>query len=316
MQQPIAVPPSVATTTQPTPQQMIDALHTAFGEHRARAVHAKGVMARGEFTPSRDARAITDAAPFRGSSARPVVVRFSDFTGIPDIPDTSGSANPRGFAIKIVLPRGQSMDVVAHSFNGFPTATSEEFRELLVAIGTSGASAAKPTPLDRFLASHPVAKTFLTTQKPAPASYTTLSYFGVNAFRFTSTRGGQVHVRYRFVPVGGEAFVPEQELSAMSGDYLVRELPVRLARGPMTFEWYAQVAGPGDILENPSVAWPDNRRLVHLGTIRVTGIVADPVATDRETTFSPTNVPNGIVPADPMLIVRRGAYPISAQHRQ
>ena len=316
MQQPLAVPASVATTTQPTAQQMIDALHTAFGEHRARAVHAKGVMARGEFTPSHDARAITDATPFLGSGAKPIVVRFSDFTGIPDIPDNSGSANPRGLAIKIVLPRGRSMDIVAHSFNGFPTATSEEFRELLVAIGTSDASAAKPTALDQFLESHPVAKTFLTTQKPAPLSYTTLSYFGVNAFRFGSTRGGEVHVRYRFVPVGGEAFVQGKELSPMSNDYLVRELPARLAHGPSTFEWYAQVAAPGDAIEDPSIAWPETRRLVHLGTIRVTGMVNDPSATDRETMFSPTNVPDGIVPADPMLLVRRGAYPVSFQHRQ
>ena len=30
----------------------------------------------------------------------PVIVRFSDFTGLPDIPDTEVKANPRGFAVR------------------------------------------------------------------------------------------------------------------------------------------------------------------------------------------------------------------------
>lgn len=50
-----------------------------------------------------------------------------------------------------------------HNSNGFPTRTSTEFRELLLAIGASGKGAPQPTPLDTFLASHPIAKTFLTT---------------------------------------------------------------------------------------------------------------------------------------------------------
>ena len=33
----------------------------------------------------------------------PVVVRFSDFTGLPNIPDTEVKANPRGFAIKFLM---------------------------------------------------------------------------------------------------------------------------------------------------------------------------------------------------------------------
>lgn len=212
---------SPAVTAEPTPRQMVDALHTAFGSHHARAVHAKGLMAEGEFTPAPGARELSGATLFSGPPA-PILVRFSDFTGIPDIPDTEGGASPRGFAVKLALPGGGSMDIVAHSFNGFPTRTSGEFRELLIAIGTSGPDAAKPTPLESFLASHPVAKTFLTTQKPAPRSYATISYFGVNAFRFQSASGEHRHVRYRFVPAAGEAFLSADELAAASPDYLQR----------------------------------------------------------------------------------------------
>ena len=315
--QAIQTPPAVHArpVAEPSGGQMVDALHTAFGEHHARAVHAKGIMAIGEFTPSPAAHALVRASLFTRAHSD-VLVRFSDFTGIPDIPDTEGAANPRGLAIKFYLKDGATMDVVAHSFNGFPTATSAEFRELLIAIGTSGPAAPKPTALDAFLASHPVAKTFLTTQKPAPVSYTTLSYFGVNSFRFTNEQGHASIVRYRFIPADGEAYLPAGELASRSPNYLASELPTRLATTPAMFEWYAQISEPGDAIENPSIAWPESRRLVHLGTIRITGMSRNAVRDDQATMFLPTNVPAGIEPADPMLIVRKNAYPISFSHRQ
>lgn len=309
---PPAPPPAIS---QPAPQQMVNALYSAFGDNHSRAVHAKGIMAMGAFEPSAEARSLTKAGIFAGASL-PVLVRFSDFTGIPSIPDTTGAANPRGFALKFTLPDGSTADVVAHSFNGFPTRTTEEFRQLLLAIGASGPDAAKPTALDAFLGAHPIAKTFLTTQKPPPASYATLSYFGVNAFAYTAADGRRSFVRYRFVPVGGEAFVPAAELAAKGPDYLQEELPQRLAKGPVAFDWYAQVAEAGDAIDDPSIAWPESRRLVKLGTIRIDRLAPDPAATDKATMFRPLDVPDGIEGADPMLGVRQAAYPLSFQHRQ
>jgi catalase len=302
-------------TKQPTPEQMVNALHVAFGEHRARAVHAKGVLAEGDFVPSREATALSTSLLF-GAGRKRALVRFSDFTGIPNIADTVPTASPRGFAVKFDLPGGATTDVVAHSFDGFPVATTAEFRELLTAIGTSGPGARTPTPLDKFLAAHPTAKTFLTTQKPAPVSYATLTYFGVNAFRFTNAAGGQLYVRYRFVPVGGEKFVEASRLSAEQPDYLSKELPTRLAYGPAVLEWCAQIAEPGDRIDDPSVAWPAARRMITLGTIRVVRMVANAGDVDRRTVFDPANVTDGIEPADPMVIARRDAYALSFQQRQ
>ena len=311
----LAAPAPPAAISQPAPQQMVNALYSAFGDNHSRAVHAKGVMAVGTFEPSPEAAHLTRARLFAGKSM-PVLVRFSNFTGIPTIPDTIGEANPRGLALKFTLPDGSSADVVAHSFNGFPTATTEEFRQLLLAVGGSGADAAKPTALDRFLGDHPIAKTFLTTQKPAPASYATLSYFGVNAFEYAAADGRKTMVRYRFTPRGGEAFVPPADLPGKGPNYLQAELPERLAKGPVVFDWYAQVAEAGDVIGDPSVAWPESRRLVKLGTIRIDRLAPDPAATDKATMFSPLNVPDGIGAADPMLGVRQAAYPLSFKHRQ
>src|ERR1700710_1786714 len=74
-----------STQTTATPRQMVDALHAAFGQHpNARAVHAKGIILEGDFTPAADAKSITIASHLQGKTL-PVTFRFSDFTGIPDI---------------------------------------------------------------------------------------------------------------------------------------------------------------------------------------------------------------------------------------
>jgi catalase len=316
-----ATPPGVANAQGPAepnqryaPGQLVDALHTAFGSHRARAVHAKGIILEGVFTPDPRAATLTTARHLQ-NQASVVTVRFSDFTGLPDIPDTSPSANPRGIALKFTMPDGSTTDIVGHSFNGFPTATSDEFHDLLLAIAASGSGAAKPTALDGFLESHPVAKTFLTTQK-TPASYATITYYGVNSFEFTNARGESRYVRYQFVPEGGEELLtPEQ--SAKSGPlYLSEGIQARVARGPFRFGYYAQLAEPGDRIADPSIAWPDTRTRVLLGTIEVRSLAPNTAAEDRALSFSPTNLPDGIKPADPMVTFRARAYPISVKERQ
>jgi catalase len=180
----------------PTGQQITNAMYIAFGDNHSRAVHAKGTLMQGTFTPDPGAGSISKAKLFT-SQKTAVLARFSDFTGIPTIPDTTMDANPRGMAVKFNVPDESEVDVVMHSFDGFPTRTSAEFRELLIAVGSSGKSVPKPTPLDAFLASHP---TFLTTQKQPPVSYATTAFFGVNSFKFTNSQGQSTYVRYRFVP--------------------------------------------------------------------------------------------------------------------
>jgi catalase len=300
-----------AMAAEPTPQQMVDALHAAFGDHHSRAVHAKGTIVEGSFTPDPAARGLT-AVPLFSASAVAVTARFSDFTGIPTIPDNAGEANPRGLAVKFKAPGGD-FDIVTHSFNGFPTRTSAEFRELLLAIPASGKDAAKPTALDKFLAAHPIAKTFLSSQK-SPESFATAAYFGVNAFKFTKA-GRTAFVRYRLMPAAGEHYLDANALKAKSADFLQQDIAQRLAKGPISFDWFAQIAAKGDVIDDPSVAWPQTRRLVRLGTITLTGVVAD-AAADRKLLFLPANLPVGIEAADPMLGIRNEAYPISFGHRQ
>ena len=298
-----------------SPAGLVAALHDAFGAHHARAVHAKGIILEGTFTPTQEARELSSASLFAGAEV-PVTVRFSDFTGLPDIPDTADGANPRGFGAKFRLPDGSAMDVVAHSFNGFPTATADEFGQLMRAVGKSGPGAPKPTALDEFLAGHPIAKTFLTTQKPAPVSYATLPYFGVNAFRFVGAQDHGTYVRYHFVPGAGEHVLDAADLASKGPTYLQEEIASRVAAGPVQFDWYAQIAAPGDPIEDPSVAWPNSRRLVRLGTVTISRLARDQASADKALLLLPGHVPPGIEVADPMLRIRDAAYPLSFHERQ
>jgi catalase len=297
------------------PADMVDALHSAFGKRHVRAVHAKGVVLTGTFAPDPAALGICSANLFTAQSV-PITVRFSDFTGIPDIPDTVGDANPRGLAIKFHQADGSEMDIVSHSFNGFPTKTAMEFGQLLRAIGSSGPDVPHPTPLERFLEGHPIAKTFLTTQKPAPVSYATVPFFGVNSFAFVKDGTARTNVRYRFVPLAGEHYLDLASIAASGPNYLSEEIAVRVAKTPIRFDWFSQVAIKGDAIDDPSIAWPENRELVKLGTLTIDKFEADQVKVSHDLLFLPGNIPAEIEIADPMLAVRTDAYPISFGERQ
>ncbi len=301
-------------TAETLPNRLVDDLRAAFGKHHARAVHAKGIILEGMFQPSREASTLSNAAVFRAQSR--VIVRFSDFTGIPDIPDNHPLASPRGFAIKFDPDGTTPVDIVAHGFNGFPTATSEEFGQLLLAIAASPAGSPEPSALSNFLAAHPIAATFLKTQKPMPVSYATNPYFGVNSFAFINANGRRKYVRYRFVPRAGEQYLATATATASDPNFLQVEIATRVRTTPIIFDWYAQVSGPGDKIDDPSVAWPDNRQLVKLGTITINQLSTDQQTIDRNLLFLPGKVPPGIEIADPMLQIRTNAYPISFGERQ
>ena len=59
-----------------TGQEMVDALHTAFGDHHSRAVHAKGIMAEGTFQPAPEAAGLSNASLFSSGTIFPFLSAF------------------------------------------------------------------------------------------------------------------------------------------------------------------------------------------------------------------------------------------------
>jgi catalase len=295
----------------PLTTQIVDAFNRIYGSHPGfRANHAKGIVVEGHFKASPEAAELSRAALFDGSTI-PVTVRFSDGGGLPTVPD---AGNPHGMAIKYHLPNGADTDMVILSLKFFPVATGEEFRDLLVAISESGPDAPKPTRLDQFLASHPsVAKANATAA--TPASFADENYFGIDAFVFVDKAGKKQAVRYQMIP---EKLVhlSAEDAAKKSPDFLVDELPKRVAAKPVVFHLKAQLAEPGDQTRDPSQPWPDTRKVVDLGTLTLDKPVADSLEAQKQLLFMPTALTDGIeLSDDPLPVIRAGAYAVSFSRR-
>jgi catalase len=298
-------------------EQIVDALNELFGKHPGfRSAHAKGIVCEGEFTPAASAASLSKAPHLRDKPVR-VTVRFSDSTGIPDIPDGLPDAGPRGLAIRFHLPGGGSTDIVANAFNGFAVANGEDFLAFLRAVAATGKDAPKPTPLEKFLASHPKAMKVATAPKPVPASFVTEPYFGVNAFEFTNAEGQSRFGRYQVRPEAGARFLSAEEAARRPPNFLIDELGQRLAKGPARFRIVVQLAAEGDKVDDATEVWPHDRPTVELGVLSITGTVADNDAAQRALAFDPLHLIDGIEPSDdPLLPLRSAAYAVSRRRRR
>ena len=298
-------------------ENLVDTFNKLSGGPHAghRANHAKGILASGSFVPTDIAPSLSKAAHLQGGTI-PVMVRFSDPTGVPNMPDANPNASPHGMAIRFTLPDGTFTDIVALSINGFPVATPEDFLALLTAVTKSGPDAPKPTPIEQFLGSHPAALKFVTTPKPAPVSFATLPYFGINAFKFTNAQGVSEYGRYQILPAAGDQRLSDKAAEAAAPNYLMDELPARLKDGPVKFRLVVQLAKKGDSTVDPTSVWPDDRPQVDLGEITLTGPVPNDAAVQKATMFNPLALTDGIAASeDPVLLARPGAYAVSFGQR-
>ena len=280
-----------------------------------RVAHAKGVVGEGTFTPTQAAAKISRAAHFSSPSV-PVTVRFSDGTGDPVIPDTSPDASPRGMAIRFKLPGGGVTDIVANSHNGFIVGTGDDFLALLQAKAATDPSKPHPWPIETFLGSHPQALKFVQTQDLPPVSFATEEFYGNNAFVFVDKAGAKQAGRYRIAPVAGIQRLDADAAKAKSPDYLADELKSRLAKGPAEFRLILQLSGSGDRTDDGSLAWPDDRKTIELGTIAITSLAADTAAAERTLALDPTRLTDGIqLSDDPLPLIRSRVYALSVAYR-
>lgn len=308
---------ALAETNKPVVEQIVNTLTKLSGGpyQGYRANHAKGIVVQGEFIPAQSAASLSKAAHLQ-ATASPVTVRFSNATGLPTIPDADGNAFPKGIAIRFQLAEGAFTDIVSISTNGFPAAKPEDFLGLLNAIATSGPNAAKPTPVEQFLGSHPAALAFVQMPKPAPVSFATEAFYGVNAFKFTNAKGETQYGRYRITPINGAEFLTKEQAAKATPNYLMEELPVRLSKAPVQFKIAVQLADKGDAVNDPTVVWPETRKQVELGTLTLNNIDADGVKFEKATMFNPLALVDGIEASDdPILLARPAAYAVSYGRR-
>jgi len=297
-------------------ERLVDAINASYGVHPGfRAAHAKGVLCAATFTPSAAAAALSRAPHFSNGDVR-THVRFSNGSGDPGAPDAARDG--RGMAVKLYVD-GVITDIVALSLPAFFARTPEDllaFNEARRADPETGAPNVER--VTAYLSEHPEAITAVTAAMthPIPASYATLTYHALHAFRFVAPDGTARFGRYHLVPEAGEHHLDDDAAAAQSPDYLRDELATRFARGPAVFRLDVQLAGDGDPTDDPTEMWPDDREVVVVGLLAITAFADDREHDGDILVFDPTRVTDGIEMSDDAILrARAGAYGVSVARR-
>jgi catalase len=296
-----------------SPERAIDAINERFGRHGARALHAKGTLCKGSFTATPEAGRLTRAAHMQGEPVA-VTVRLSNGSGDPGAPDYGPEV--RGMAAKFYLPDGSRTDISAQTVPRFPVRTPDAFINLIRA---SAPGPGRFWRLPLFLATHPEALPALRANAPAlkpPASYSTVPYYAIHAYKWVSADGGERYVRYRWVPEASEPSLSAEEARSRGADYLQDDIRDRLGRGPVRFTLEVQIAARGDKVDDPTAVWPDDRETVAAGTLELTELETGREQGGDVLVFDPGRVTDGIeLSNDPILRYRSPAYSVSVERR-
>ena len=99
--------------------------------------------------------------------------------------------------------------------------------------------------------------------------------------------------------------------------YLFDEITERIAKSPVVFRILVQLSAPGDIVDDSTVQWPEDRPQVEFGRIELTGLTPNNDAEQRHIIFDPIPRVDGIDPsADPLLEPRAAVYLASGRRRR
>jgi catalase len=164
------------------------------------------------------------------------------------------------------------------------------------------------------MAAHPAAVAAFGTVA-TPDSFADEEYYGIDAFMLVDAAGHKQAVRYQMVPEK-LVHIAQDDADKRPPNFLMDELPERLKAGPVTFHLKAQLAAPGDPTADPTKPWPDTNKVVDLGTLTITKVVADSAAAQKALLFIPGRLTDGIELSDDQLVqTRDGAYAVSFSRR-
>jgi len=102
-----------------------------------------------------------------------------------------------------------------------------------------------------------------------PASYGTVAYHGLHAFRWVAADGSARFVRYHLLPAAGEEFLSPQVARTKGANFLIEELDERLASQSVRFDYQIQIAADGDSTVDPSRPW-HSTKTVSVGSLDIT----------------------------------------------
>ncbi len=309
----LGAPLAMAAETAPDAPTVVAAIESAFGVTPGeRRNHIKGVCAVGEFVGSKEAAAYSRSAMFSGKPV-PVIARFSLGGGNPKAPDSAKSV--RGMALQFKLPSGQMHQMAMLNTPIFGAAQPQTFLDLMQALQPDPATG-KPDPekMKAFRASHPDATAqaqYMAANNP-PASYASSTYWGIHTFRFIDKKKHETLVRWRFVPQDGEKRLSDDELKTAGANFLEPALVDRTQQGPVRWDMLVTIGQAGDPQDNPTLAWPAERKEIKAGTLTIAKAMSQKGAECEAVNFDPLVMADGIAATnDPVLQFRSAAYAVS-----
>jgi catalase len=299
-----------------TPARFADGFEEVNGAHPGfRRNHAKGVGVSGSFESNGNGARLSKAAVFRPGRV-PVIGRFSLGGGQPDVADSPNTV--RGLGLEFSPPDGELWRTAMINLPVFPFRTPEAFYEQLLA-SKPDPTTGKPDPanMEAFLARHPETAEALKVIKAQPASsgFENGTFRGLNAFRFVDAAGAAVPVRW--------LLTPEQPFEAAGAapagqdrNYLFDPLIAAIHRQPLRWRLIVIVGQPGDPTDDATLAWPEGREKVDVGTLTLDRVESDDTSAARDINFDPLVLPAGIEPSDdPLLSARSAVYSQSYTRR-
>jgi catalase len=311
-------PPVNAADTDVNAVEMIQAFEGTFGVHKGqRRNHIKGTCASGEFVGTSEAAALSRSPLFTGKTL-PVVARFSLGGGNPNVPDAAPA--PRGMALEFRIPGGALQHITMIDLPIFGAMSPASFRDAIVA-AKPDPKTGQPDPekLKAYAASHPdaMALSRYASEHAPTANYYQSTYFSVHTFKFIDAKGAEHLVRWRFVPRDGTKELSAAQIKAAPHDFLENNLIQRTRKGPALWDMIVYVGEPGDPQDNPTIAWPENRKHFTAGTLTIKeaapqrkGVACEP------SNYAPLVMADGIAPTnDPILLFRSPAYAVSFAKR-
>jgi catalase len=289
-----------------TPGRFIDGFEQVNGPHPGfRRNHAKGVCASGSFEGNGQGVRLSKAVVFEPGRV-PVIARFALAGGQPYMPDTS--ANVRSMAVLFALPNGEEWRTGMNNIPVFAVNTPEGFYEQLEASHDS-------EKMKAFLDRHPESVRAMEeiSRRAVSSGFENSTYNSLNAFHFVNAAGASTAVRWSMTPV--ERF---EAATTARGEknFLFDALIARARKQPLQWHLIVTLGQPGDPTNDATIAWPEGREQVDVGTLTIERVESEDEGRCRDVNFDPLILPSGISPSDdPLLSARSAAYSQSFTRR-
>lgn len=297
---------------QPLAETAVNRIEKVFGEHRNyRRAHARGVVYEAIFSANGHAAGYTTAPHLQGGEVK-ALARFSHSS--PDPTWTDVMSPVKGLGVQFRLPGGEITNIVGVNSPIFFAKTPEAFTEILGIVTSFKDGKPRLRELAKLLIQYPESRAAIKIVKKmhAPASFATGRYHSIHAFYFVDEEGKRTPIKYEWEPVAGMATLTPKDAVSLPFGYYEWEIEDRLQNGPVKFHLNIVLGEEGDPTDDPTVAWPQERRKITVGELEITR----PAPEADLKKFDPTVMTEGIeCSEDRILHFRKAAYTISHERR-